>query len=172
MTSASKFNIEPNVGIFEVSAKTSQLGTLSATFEITRRSPVASTSRENCYFDVHASRRFAAVNVVLNLPIVKNHLCYNPCTHSKTQGWDVGKAIENLNGRALLYLKPVSGVRSRGPWVCFTLQYPCFSMGVSVCCRNSEWGVQEGHTRISRIGSVVQSQPVRGCLKSVRACRT
>ena len=47
-----------------------RLGTLSATFEITRRSPVASTSRENCYFDVHASRRFAAVNVVLNLPIV------------------------------------------------------------------------------------------------------
>ncbi len=33
------------------------MGTLSATFEITRQSPVASTSRQNCYFDVHASRR-------------------------------------------------------------------------------------------------------------------
>ena len=46
------------------------LGTLSTTFEITRRSPVASTSRENCYFNVHVSRRFAAVNVVLNLPTI------------------------------------------------------------------------------------------------------
>ncbi len=34
-----------------------KIGRLSTTFEITRRSPVASTSRENRYFDVHASRR-------------------------------------------------------------------------------------------------------------------
>ncbi len=30
-----------------------RIGRLSTTFEITRRSPVASTSRQNCYFDVH-----------------------------------------------------------------------------------------------------------------------
>ena len=39
------------------SSKSLSLGRLSTTFEITRRSPVASTSRENCYFDVQASRR-------------------------------------------------------------------------------------------------------------------
>ncbi len=36
--------------------RSTQLGTLSATFEITRRSPVSSTSRQKCSFDVHASR--------------------------------------------------------------------------------------------------------------------
>ncbi len=37
--------------------KKNTMGRFSATFEITCRSPVASTSRQICYFDVHASRR-------------------------------------------------------------------------------------------------------------------
>ncbi len=47
------------------------IGTLSAMFEITHRSPNMSMSHENCYFDVHALRCFAAVNVMLNLPNVQ-----------------------------------------------------------------------------------------------------
>ncbi len=103
-------------GTFE-STRLCNLGSLSTTFEITRRSPVASTSRQNCYFDVHASRRRRDVqpfsNVVLNLPS-PDHLKKDRWTQSVREAnlYECVKIVPSFSHRSANHTRGVSEHRT------------------------------------------------------------